>query len=200
MANRRRRARNGTEMARPISTTAAPAWGATVPARALGEARPGRPEPRWQEPGGLATSRVINGLVAGRSDARSTDLRHERDRDAPLSHRDRPCAGRPAAGGDGPAVPRRRTLPVLPARAGHSRWHQGADLVGHGGRRPQRRRRLVGQRPQPRPSRSPGLGSGPRTTRPQLGSPAKAGRRRGWGDGRATSAAGDPRGAWSAAV
>jgi len=33
------------------------------------------------------------------------------------------------------AVASRRTLPVLPARAGHTRWLQVADLVGRGGRR-----------------------------------------------------------------
>jgi hypothetical protein len=45
--------------------------------------------------------------------------------------------------------------------------------------------------PNPGPAAEQGVGSGPRTTRLHLGSPGKAGRRRGWGDGRATSAAGD---------
>ena len=99
---------------------------------------------------------------------RSTDLRHGRKRQGtPLSHRDRPCPGRPAVGGDGPAVTRRRILPVLPARAGHPRRHQEPNLVGRGGRRLQRRRPwLVDQRSQP-PARPPSKGGiGPANNSP----------------------------------
>jgi hypothetical protein len=48
VADQWRRARNGTEMARPVKNDLGSGLAATAPAPAVGEARPRRHEPRWQ--------------------------------------------------------------------------------------------------------------------------------------------------------
>ena len=59
MANRWRRARNGTEMARAVRMTLCRTWPPVAPARAMGGARPGRHQQhRWQAAeGGAAAAR-----------------------------------------------------------------------------------------------------------------------------------------------